>query len=160
MTLEEWINPSQDGWFHVKNEAYWAAAGFKIEAFQMLALDVVLGVGFGSLVKLAIFAIGTADVPNKDPKGKFAYVEIGLATVVDLSNGTLKVDGQLSPSSFILQPDCHLSGGFGLYYWFDAPDANQDPTQGNGPANADDNMGRSSNERYIFLGKVWPSQPE
>ena len=55
----------------------------------------------------------------------FTHVELGTATVVDFDYGALKAKAQLSPNSYILRPDCHLTGCFGFYYWFDSPHANE-----------------------------------
>ncbi|ODM17563.1 hypothetical protein SI65_07238 [Aspergillus cristatus] len=36
-----------------------------------------------------------------------------------------RCERELSPTSFILHSDCHLTGGFGLYCWFDGPHADK-----------------------------------
>ncbi|QKX64043.1 uncharacterized protein TRUGW13939_11216 [Talaromyces rugulosus] len=125
--LQRWIDPTPGGWFQVKENAYWAAAGLKINAFRMLSVDAVVFINFGTSVRLGIFGVATVDIPYETAKMKFAHVELGLATMVDFDYGTVKVEGQLLPTSFILHPDCHLTGGFALYSWFDAPHA--DPNQ-------------------------------
>lgn len=124
-TLVALTSQGPDGWFHSKNETYWGAAGLKVNAFQMLSVDAVAVVQFGQAIKLGIFAVAIADIPSTKASLKFAHVELGLAVVVDFDYGTMKVEGQLSPNSFILHPDCHLTGGFGLYYWFDGPHADR-----------------------------------
>lgn len=124
-TLEAFTSQGDDGWFHPKNEMYWAAAGLRLNAFQMLTVDAVLLVQFGSSVKLGIFALAVADIPSTKSTLEFAHVELGFALVVDFDYGTLKAEGQLSPNSYILHPDCHLTGGFALCYWFDSPHADQ-----------------------------------
>ncbi|KAI9932538.1 hypothetical protein ASPWEDRAFT_100311 [Aspergillus wentii DTO 134E9] len=124
-TLEALTSQGEDGWFHVKDKTYWAAAGLKVSAFQMLSVDAVVIVQFGQAIKLGVFAVAIADIPSTKSPMKFAHVELGLAVVVDFDYGTMKIEGQLSPNSFILHPDCHLTGGFGLYYWFDGPHADK-----------------------------------
>ncbi|KAK3944843.1 hypothetical protein QBC46DRAFT_251239 [Diplogelasinospora grovesii] len=120
-TLERITSPKADGWFKPLDGTYWAAAGMKIDAFQMISLDAVAVVQFGQSVKMGLFAVALADIPTSASKVKFAHVELGIAVVVDLDYGTFKAEAQLSPNSYILDPNCHLSGGFALYYWFDAP---------------------------------------
>ncbi|KAG5661276.1 hypothetical protein KAF25_005398, partial [Fusarium avenaceum] len=80
---------------------------------------------FGQSIKLGIYAVALVDIPNAKSPVKFAHVEHGIGLTVDFGYGTLKTEGQLSPNSFILDPNCHLTGGFALYYWFDAPHADQ-----------------------------------
>ncbi|KAI1773210.1 hypothetical protein F4818DRAFT_120559 [Hypoxylon cercidicola] len=121
--LEKLVDPSSGGWFQALDNTYWLAVGLGVGAFQMLKIDAVVAVQFGSAIKIGIFAVATADIPTPDSPSKLAHVELGIAAVADFDYGTLKIDAQLSPRSFILDPNCHLTGGFGLYYWFDAPHA-------------------------------------
>ncbi|KAL7931801.1 hypothetical protein V8C35DRAFT_329162 [Trichoderma chlorosporum] len=123
--LQKLIDPGPSGWFQPLNDTYWAAVGMKIDAFEMISLDAVVVVQFGQAIKLGIFALALADIPNAKSPTKFAHVELGIAAVADFEYGTLKIEAQLSPRSFILVQDCHLTGGMGLYYWFDAPKADQ-----------------------------------
>ncbi|KAL2131356.1 hypothetical protein VTI74DRAFT_5191 [Chaetomium olivicolor] len=110
-----------DGWFKPLDDTYWAAAGMKIDAFQMISLQAVAVMQFGQSIKMGLFAVALADIPTSASKVKFAHVELGIAVVVDLDYGTFKAEAQLSPNSYILDPNCHLTGGFALYYWFEAP---------------------------------------
>ncbi|EAQ91833.1 hypothetical protein CHGG_00068 [Chaetomium globosum CBS 148.51] len=124
-TLERLTSPNSDGWFKPLDDTYWAAAGMKIDAFQMISLQAVAVVQFGQSIKMGLFAVALADIPTSASKVKFAHVELGIAVVVDLDYGTFKAEAQLSPNSYILDPNCHLTGGFALYYWFEAPHADQ-----------------------------------
>lgn len=124
-TLERLTSPAADGWFKPHGDTYWAAAGMKIDAFQMISLDAVAVIQFGQSIKMGLFAVALADIPTSASKVKFAHVELGLAVVVDLDYGTFRAEAQLSPNSYILDPNCHLTGGFALCYWFDAPHADQ-----------------------------------
>ncbi|KAI0409855.1 hypothetical protein F4802DRAFT_592738 [Xylaria palmicola] len=122
--LEQLVDPSGGGgWFKPMDNTYWLAVGIGVGAFQMLTIDAVVAVQFGSAIKLGVFAVATADVPTAASSFKLAHVELGISAIADFDYGTLKIDAQLSPRSYILDPNCHLTGGFGLYYWFDAPHA-------------------------------------
>ncbi|KAH7006886.1 hypothetical protein EDB80DRAFT_842092 [Ilyonectria destructans] len=125
--LERLTSPDSaaGGWFKPQDDSYWAAAGMKIDAFQMISLDAVMVVMFGQSVKLGIYAVALVDIPTAKSPVKFAHVELGIGVTVDFDYGTMKVEGQLSPKSYILDPNCHLTGGFALYYWFDAPHADK-----------------------------------
>jgi hypothetical protein len=109
------------GWVVNSEGTNWAAAGLTINAFQTLTVTAVVVIEFGVSVKLGIFGIATAEIPKplagaKDSV-KFAVVQLGVAATYDFNAGVLKVDGQLTPASFILDPSCHLTGGFALYAW-------------------------------------------
>ncbi|KAK7935993.1 hypothetical protein PG985_001488 [Apiospora marii] len=124
--LKTLTDPGQGGWFSPANKTYWAAAGLKVDAFQMVSIDAVVLVQFGNgSVKFAIFAVAVADVPSAKSPVKLAHVELGMSLTVDPDYGLLKVEAQLAPGSYILAPDCHLTGGMALVYWFDGPHADK-----------------------------------
>lgn len=123
--LKRLIDPGASGWFKPLDKTYWLAVGLGVGAFQMLVIDAVVVVQFGSSIKLGIFAIATADIPTPSSGFKLAHAELGISAVADFDYGFLKIDAQLSPRSYILDPNCHLTGGFGLYSWFDAPHADK-----------------------------------
>ncbi|TWU71091.1 hypothetical protein ED733_002692 [Metarhizium rileyi] len=126
--LQNLTDPGKGGWFNPLPGTYWAAVGLKVDAFQLIALDAVAVVQFGESIKLGIFAVATVDIPNPKSPMKYAHAELGIAVVVDFAYGVMKAEAQLSPDSYILDPSCHLTGGFALYYWFDAPHADHDKT--------------------------------
>ncbi|RYP41838.1 hypothetical protein DL767_000739 [Monosporascus sp. MG133] len=121
--LKKLTDPGPAGWFQPLDKVYWGAVGLKVDAFQMLSVDAVLMVQFGTSIKLGLFAVALADIPTAKSPVKYAHVELGISAVADPDYGTLKIEAQLSPRSFIFHPDCHLTGGAALYYWFDAPHA-------------------------------------
>ncbi|KAI5777099.1 hypothetical protein EDC01DRAFT_761429 [Geopyxis carbonaria] len=128
-TLKALIDPTE-GWF-APNEpgapaTYWGAVGLKVEAFKMLAVDAVVVAQFGaggSGLRLAVLAVAVADIPNAASPVKFAHLELGIACILDVDHGLFKAEAQLSPASYILDPSCHVTGGFALYYWFAGPQA-------------------------------------
>ncbi|KAF5621321.1 uncharacterized protein FTJAE_11350 [Fusarium tjaetaba] len=119
--LMELVSPTGGGWFQPLDSTYWGAIGMKLSAFRMLSVDAVVAVQFGDSVKLGIFAVATCDIPSSNSRLKLAHAELGIAAVLDFDYGFLKIEAQLSPRSYILSPNCHLTGGFALCYWFDAP---------------------------------------
>ncbi|KAF4947853.1 hypothetical protein FGADI_10091 [Fusarium gaditjirri] len=123
-SLERLTSPNADGWFKPSVNTYWAAAGLKVDAFEMISLDAVAVVQFGESIIMGIYAVALVDIPNSNSPEKLAHVELGIDVVVDLAHGFFKAEAQLSPKSYILHPDCHLTGGFALYYWFNPPNGN------------------------------------
>ena len=105
------------GWFTPKQGENWVAVGLTVLAFQTLSVQAVVVVEWGSGTRLGIYGLATAEMP-KQLDFKFAVVQLGVTATIDFDAGTLKVDGQLTPASFILDPSCHLTGGFALYAWF------------------------------------------
>lgn len=123
--LLQLVDPTAGGWFQPLDSTYWGAFGMKVSAFRMLSVDAVVAVQFGNSVKLGIFAVAVADIPSASSPLKLAHVELGIAATLDFDYGSLKIEAQLSPRSYIFSSSCHLTGGFALYYWFDAPLADQ-----------------------------------
>lgn len=119
--LLELVDPSAGGWFQPLDSTYWGAIGMRLSAFCMLNVDAVVAVQFGNSVKLGIFAAAVCDIPSANSRLKLAHAELGIAAVLDFDHGFLKIEAQLSPRSYILSPNCHLTGGFALCSWFDAP---------------------------------------
>ncbi|KAG5765007.1 hypothetical protein H9Q72_006941 [Fusarium xylarioides] len=119
--LMELLDPTAGGWFQPLDSTYWGAIGMKLSAFRMLSVDAVVAVQFGDSVKLGIFAVAVCDIPSTNSRLKLAHAELGIAAVLDFDYGFFKIEAQLSPRSYILSPNCHLTGGFALCYWFDAP---------------------------------------
>ncbi|KAF3104127.1 hypothetical protein TWF102_000174 [Orbilia oligospora] len=109
---------SSNAWVTPKADCMWFAVGLSANAFKVLSVDAVVVVQFAPAVRLGIYGVATCDIPSTAAKGKLAHVELGISATVDPETGTLKIDTQLSPTSYILDPSCHLTGGFSLYSWW------------------------------------------
>ncbi|KAK6499507.1 hypothetical protein TWF506_004137 [Arthrobotrys conoides] len=108
-------------WFGRKEHSYWFAAGISGSALETLTLSAVVALEFNPLPKLGIFGVATAEMPKRSQQ-KLARVQLGIVATLDFGAGVLSIEGQLTPSSFVLDPNCHLTGGFGLFYWFNPRD--------------------------------------
>lgn len=106
------------GWITPVEDVMWCAVGMKVAAFKVMSVDAVVIVQWSPSVRLAVFGVAVIDVPSTKAKKKFAHVELGIAATVDPGAGVMKLEAQLSPNSFILDPSCHLSGGFAMYSWW------------------------------------------
>ena len=94
-------------------DSLWFAIGFKVDAFEILAIDAAALLQFGpSSVKIALVGIGSASMPPNvsDRRGAFVYVELGIVASLDIIGGTLTVQGQLTPNSFVLYPGTYTGG--------------------------------------------------
>jgi hypothetical protein len=102
-----------------QDECYWLAAGLDGKLLQVLDVTAVVVLEFNPYVSLGIFAIAIGELPETNP---FLYIELGIAATVDFHTGALAILAQLTPNSFIIDPNCHLTGGFGLCTWFPPSD--------------------------------------
>jgi len=103
-----------------KEASYWLAAGLEAKALQVLDVSAVVILEFNPYVSLGIFGKAVAQMPPAPAPREscFLYVELGLLALVDFGAGSLRVEAELSPNSFIVNPGCRLTGGFALCYWF------------------------------------------
>ncbi|KAE8347698.1 hypothetical protein BDV24DRAFT_157174 [Aspergillus arachidicola] len=110
------------GWFSMKEESFWVAAGLTVKAFQILSIQAVVVIQWNPYIELGIFAVATASIPGGNHGRQFAFIQFGIVATVSFETGILKIEGELTPSSYILDPSCHLTGGFALYSWFNSND--------------------------------------
>jgi hypothetical protein len=101
---------------------YWFALGMKADSFQLITADLAVLFAFGlNSLKIAIVGLASAALPpleGQPPRDAFLYVELGIIAALDVFGGSVMVGAQLTPNSYILSPDCHLTGAFAMYYWF------------------------------------------
>lgn len=110
---------SKPAWITPQRDSFWIAAGLTAQAFKMLDIQAVIVVEWDPAVKLGLYGIASATVPfSAGQSVKFAFVQLAIAATVDFAAGTMQIAGQLTPASFIIHPDCHLTGGFAMYSWF------------------------------------------
>jgi hypothetical protein len=69
---------------------------------------------------LAIYGDAVAMMPPDAPSREkcLVYVELGLVVEFNMLEGYFRVEAALAPTSFLLVPQCQLTGGFALVYWF------------------------------------------
>ncbi|OXV09543.1 hypothetical protein Egran_02694, partial [Elaphomyces granulatus] len=109
-------------WFFPREGSFWVAAGLTVKAFEILTVQAVLVIQWNPEVEIGIFGLATASIPGGKTTKRFAHVELGITATLSFRTGILKIEGELTPASFILDPSCHLQGGFALYSWFDSHD--------------------------------------
>ncbi|KAH0538452.1 hypothetical protein FGG08_004950 [Glutinoglossum americanum] len=115
-------NLLRGGWFAPKNGSFWLAAGLTVDAMEILTVQAVVVIEWDPKVKLGLFGVATADIPPGKGVPKFAHVQLGVVATVDFAAGIMKIEGQLTPASYIIDRNCHLTGGFALYSWFGSRD--------------------------------------
>lgn len=112
-TTPPWVTPKAD--------EYWLAAGLSASAFDCLTVTAVamLEVKSGGF-DLAMYGDAVAMMPPDSPSREecVVYIELGLAIDFNMAQGYFRVEAALAPTSFLLVPQCQLTGGFALVYWF------------------------------------------
>jgi hypothetical protein len=110
--LTDWIQPAQG--------VNWFAAGVQFTSFELIQSNVVLVAIVTGDFEIAILGLSRMKLPQAGPV-QFAYVELALEIVLHPSAGFFAVSAVITPNSYVIDPACHLTGGFAFYLWFAAP---------------------------------------
>jgi hypothetical protein len=100
------------------------ALGVRFNSFKLVDSFALLTFEFGNRFVVNLMGVSTAVVP-KPEKGEavtpLARVQIAWKATYNPDEGCLAIDARLTPNSYILSKDCHLSGGYAFYSWFTGP---------------------------------------
>ena len=112
--LEQYLPPSVGDNF--------IAAGIKFTSFKQIDSFALLVVKFGRRFEIDLLGLSTLTAPPPEA-GKtvspIAEAQLALKASFIPDEGFLGVRAQLTANSYILSKDCHLSGGFAFYSWFE-----------------------------------------
>jgi hypothetical protein len=106
--LSAWVAPAQG--------EDWVAAGLQLTSFELVQSNAVATVMFGKDFQVALLGVSRMKLGQTGPQ--FAYAELGLSLVIHPAAGFFGVSAVLSPNSYVLTPDCHLTGGFAFWTWY------------------------------------------
>ncbi|MFZ6776278.1 DUF6603 domain-containing protein [Undibacterium sp. Ji83W] len=111
---------------------YWLAAGIRFTSFDLIHSSALVSVEFGNELQIALLGDSWMSMPppsgpeGKPPSTRFAYVEMGVEIEILPSQGIISAAAVLTNNSFVIDPNCHLTGGFAFYVWFgDHPHAGE-----------------------------------
>lgn len=107
-TLQDWVPPAQG--------VDWFAAGVQFTSYELIQSNVVLAMVVGHGFEIAVLGVSRIKLPQVGPE--FAYAELGLEVIFDPTSGVLHASAVLSPNSYVIDPSCHLTGGFAFDVWF------------------------------------------
>ncbi len=94
---------------------YWLAGGIKFTSFELANSFALAVVKFGGEFEIDLLGTTTIAIPPDDP---VIFAEMQLLASFKPSEGFIGISGQLTAQSYVLSPDCHLTGGFAYYFWF------------------------------------------
>jgi len=112
----EWIPP------HVGD--YWLAAGLGITCVELLRAKILIIGLFGEELALTMLGIASITLPPESEK-IFAYAAMEIEGIWKPLEGFVGVSNVLDKSSYILDPHCHITGGFAFYLWYMGDNAGQ-----------------------------------
>ncbi len=99
---------------------YFLAVGLKFNSFKLIDTFALLTIAvnthhFRFLINL--IGVSTAKIPSESPK-LLAVIQMAFKIQIDPQEGLISLQAQLTSNSWILAPECRLSGGFAYYAWF------------------------------------------
>jgi hypothetical protein len=111
--MSDWIAPAQG--------INWFAAGVQFTSFELVNSNAVLVVIPTGDFQAAILGVSRIKLGQTGPQ--FAYAELGISVILRPSDGFFGATAVLSPNSYIITENCHLTGGFAFYLWYDGDHA-------------------------------------
>lgn len=108
-TIQKWVQPAQG--------VNWLAAGVQFTSFKLINSNALVVIEFGRHFQIAILGLSRIKLPQTGSI-TYAYVELGLEVIIDPSDGLFSATAVITPNSYVIDPDCHLTGGFAFCVWF------------------------------------------
>jgi hypothetical protein len=104
-------------WIEEQPGQDWLAAGVQFTSFDVIRTNAVLIVEFGKTFEIAVVGLSAIKLPQEGPE-TYAYAELQLEVIVDPAAGIFSATAVLTPNSYLIDPACHLTGGFAFYVWY------------------------------------------
>ena len=101
---------------------YWVGGGVRFTTYELLSTFALLFVKFGREFEIDVVGVMSASLPPRTPQ-TLAYIELGIVAAFKPAEGSVSVRAQLTPNSYVLAPECKLTGGFALMFWYSGPNA-------------------------------------
>lgn len=102
------------------------AAGVRFTSFQIVDGFLLLSVSFGKKFKIGVLGLADISMPPHAPSYPVAKAQLAVRGEYDPSAGVFGVEARLTSESYILSPDCRLTGGFAAFFWFEGSEHSGD----------------------------------
>lgn len=95
----------------------WLAVGVRFRVAELVDGKALLMANLGGELEFALLGLCELELPKNSAK---PYLHITLQLRADLkpASGIFSVEIAVGKSSYLLCPDCHITGGAALYTWF------------------------------------------
>lgn len=91
--------------------------GVKFTSFEIANSFVLLAIGLGNNLEIDILGISDVTMPPQCD-APIAHAQLALKASLKVSDGFFGIEARLTSEAYIFSKDCHLSGGFAFYMWF------------------------------------------
>jgi len=121
--LENGTAANPKPWITASSGEDWAAIGVEFTSFELVHSKALLIVEFGRDFQATLLGLSTITLPQPTESGHgYVYAELELEAVLKPQEGYFGLTAILSKNSYVLTPDCHLTGGFAFSIWYGPSD--------------------------------------
>ena len=99
-----------------KRGSFWLAVGLHGTTFVIVHVTAIVYVALDNGVEIGLIGVARMAIPSDDTA--LVSVELALKARYSSAEGTLSIQAQLTDNSYLLAPDCQLTGGFAYFMWF------------------------------------------
>ncbi|MBS0349972.1 MAG: hypothetical protein JSR33_02095 [Proteobacteria bacterium] len=116
--------PDKTTWLQLETGQYWLAMGLNFTTFNVVETNALAVVEFGRDFQFALLGRSCFKLPKSSIIASpllatpLVSAEIGFELILNPDKGILLMTALLNSSSYVLHPDCRLTGSFALYAWF------------------------------------------
>lgn len=96
--------------------SYWLAAGVAFSSFKLIDANAVVMVIFGNDFEIALTGLAGMVLPKTGRT--YVGAQIGFKVTYKASTGLLAMEAVLTSNSYVIDPNCRLTGGLAFYVWF------------------------------------------
>lgn len=99
-----------------KRGSFWLAVGLHGTTFVIVHVTAIVYVALDSGMEIGLIGVARMAIPSDDTA--LVSVELALKARYSSAEGVLSIQAQLTDNSYLLAPDCQLTGGFAYFMWF------------------------------------------
>ena len=99
-----------------KRGSLWLAAGLRGNSFIIVNVTAVVYVVLDRGLEIGVIGVARMALPEDDTA--LVSLELALKARFSTAEGILSIQAQLTDNSWLLSPDCQLTGGFAFFMWF------------------------------------------
>jgi hypothetical protein len=102
---------------------YFFGVGIKFNSFKLLDSFLLLAVSFGRHLEIDVVGLSRLQCPaavegeSEESTPPVFVAELAIKASIIPDEGFVGVKAVLTSESYLLSPDCHLTGGFAFYTW-------------------------------------------
>ena len=99
-----------------KRGSFWLAVGLHGTSFAIVHVTAIVYLALDRGVEIGVLGVARMALPSDSTA--LASLELALKARFSTAEGILSIQAQLTDNSYLIDPDCQLTGGFAYFMWF------------------------------------------